>query len=134
MNCESESVTRPSANTPAVCVTVTVPPRIMRVARLPARAREVGGDHRLAVPGREGVEHAEHEREAERGSAPQSVSSPPFSISETKPPSLLAELDASAGADSSRAGMACTARPPEPSAATVVSERTSGGECSRSVG
>ena len=67
-------------------------------------------------------------------SAPKSVRSPPFSISETKPPSLLAELEAAAGAEASRDGIACTARPPEPSAATVVSERTSGGECSRSVG
>ena len=37
-----------------------------RVARLPAGAGEVGRHHRLAVAGREGVDHAEHEREAER--------------------------------------------------------------------
>ena len=66
--------------------------------------------------------------------APQTLSEPPFSISETKPPSLLAESEASAGAYSSLAGMAWTESPPDPSAATVVSERTSGGECSRSVG
>ena len=55
------SVTAPSANTPAVCVTVTIAPSATRVPRRPARADQVGGDHRLAVPGRERV-HARPSR------------------------------------------------------------------------
>src|SRR4051795_2811756 len=88
MNCESESVTMPSANTPAVCVTVTVPPRISAWRadpRVPARYAATivlpwpGGSAgppaaprgfpphlRFAVAGGERVEHAKDGRGAER--------------------------------------------------------------------
>ena len=58
------SVTRPSAKTPIVCVTVTISPRQHRVPRRAARADQVGGDDRLAVPGRERVRRAPEERDA----------------------------------------------------------------------
>ena len=134
MNCESESVTMPSANTPAVCVTVTVPPRISAWRARPRVPARYAATIVLPCPGVSAWNMPNTSARPSAASAPKTLRSPPFSISETKPPSSLAELEAVSGATSSRAGIACTARPPEPSAATVVSERMSGGECSRSVG
>ena len=56
------SVTRPSANTPIVCVTVTVAPSATACRARAARADQVGGDHRLAVARRERVQRAPAER------------------------------------------------------------------------
>ena len=67
IHCESASVTRPSANTPIVCVTVTISAEQRRVARRAALADQVGGHDRLAVPGRERVRRAPEERRRERG-------------------------------------------------------------------
>ena len=63
---ESASVTRPSAKTPIVCVTVTVSPRRAACFAVPLRPDEVGGDDRLAVPGAERVDRAPEEGEQER--------------------------------------------------------------------
>ena len=67
MNSESPSVTKPSAKTPIVCVTVTIPPSSKRVARAPARPDEVRGHDRLPVARGERVgrtpEHRDEERE-----------------------------------------------------------------------
>ena len=57
------SVTRPSAKTPIVCVTVTIRPSTDRVARLAAGSDEVAGDDRLAVPGGQRVRRAPEHRE-----------------------------------------------------------------------
>ena len=56
--CESASVIAPSANTPAVCVTVTIAPSATACRGLAARADQVRGHHRLAVPRRERVHGA----------------------------------------------------------------------------
>ena len=58
MYCERASVTRPSANTPIVWVTVTVAPSATACRGRAARADQVGGDHRLAVAGRQRVQRA----------------------------------------------------------------------------
>ena len=69
MYCDSASVTRPSANTPIVCVTVTVAPSATAWRARAARADEVRRHHRLAVAGRERVQRAPAERAASRSRA-----------------------------------------------------------------
>ena len=70
---ERERRRAPSANTPIVWVTVTVAPEHDGVARRAARADEVGGDHRLAVAGRQRVQRAPAERgqQQEQQNAPR---------------------------------------------------------------
>ena len=66
MNCESASVTSPSAKTPAVCVDRHGRAEQERVARLALRADEVAGHERLAVPRRERVGSAPERGDQQR--------------------------------------------------------------------
>ena len=130
MNWDSESVTRPSAKTPAVCVTVTVAPSAKAwraVPRVPAR---YAATMALPCPG------------VSACAMPKTMASPSAMATPTVPrrsPSISEAKRSSPRPASPEATLPCvrtpsTARPPEPRRASTVAAIWSGGLCSRSCG
>ncbi len=109
--------------TPAVCVDGDGGAERERVARRAAGARQVRGDHGLAVARRQRVGHAEDHGQAERDAMPAAVRSPSRLISDAKASS---SRRASAAATLPSVWTPATARPPSPRRASTVAPRLVG--------